>query len=82
MAQVGHDVTANHDALMSLFVMAANDGEDFAAFKLRIEGEVQALIDDGSVTAADPGIAVPLISDMCPTSTVDLHADATAFVVN
>jgi hypothetical protein len=82
MAQVGHDVTANDDALMSLFVMAANDGEDFDAFKLRIEGEVQALIDDGSVTAADPGIAVPLISDMCPTSTRDLHAEATAFAVN
>ena len=62
--------------------MAAEDGETFEDFKLRIEGEVQALIDNGLVTAADPGIVVPLISDMCPASTQTLHADATAFVVN
>jgi len=62
--------------------MLQGEDETIEEFEARITEQLEALITSEEVALAITGIDVGPISDLCPTSTIVLHADATAFERN
>lgn len=62
--------------------MRGREGETIEEFEARITDLVEGLIAAGQVSLAETGIVVPVVSPLCPASTVALNAETVAFERN